>query len=234
MSKFRTYTKAQLLLVLNEKCLDALAQFPPPEAFDIKMNMRAMKVFAPDVGVPSIRVGYTMRKKSRTPKDVLWLEEHTMHCNCGEHFARDELRNDYLCLYYTTDDDARVNGYIKNASVFLGNDTFEKLSKSGIVTGYSATIKALFRFVLVHCDKATEYEEFESTKRKDLGLGPLIRGLKKLAKRNSQDTEVDEQDGADANALEVSGPVENDKKRTFHESEDEADTLTANKKARTD
>jgi hypothetical protein len=147
---------------------------------------------------------------------------------------RDELRNDYLYLYYTTDDDVRVNGYIKNASGFLGNDIFKKLSKSGIVTGYSATIKALFRFVLVHCDKATEYEGFESTKRKNLGLGPLIRGLKKLAKRNSQDTEVDEQDGADANALEVSDSVENNKKRTFHESEDEADTLTANKKARTD
>jgi hypothetical protein len=234
MSKLRTYTKAQLLLVLNERCPDALTQFPPPEAFDIKLNMRAIKVLAPDVGVPSIRVGHTMRKKSRTPKDILWLEEHTIHCNCGNHLARDEQRNDYLGLYYVTDDEVHVNAYIKNASGFLGNDIFKKLSKSSVIAGYSATIKALFRFVLVHCDKATGYEEFENKKRKNPGLDPLIRGLRKLAKHSSQDTEVDEQDGADTSAVEVSDPVDNNKKRTFGESEDEVNALPANKKARTD
>jgi hypothetical protein len=218
----RTYTKEELLRELEGACPGALKKFPPPEAFDITISMRNGKTY------PAIHVG-SMR---RPPYKDLWLEEHTTPLGYPGVIEDEDLQYDYMGLYYATEDDVGIDHYLKDTKKFQGNDIFGKLSDSGVVGLYTEMMKALFRFVLVHCDKATEYEEFPSLKSFNTGLVPLVRGIEHIAKRTPQETEMDEQGGAETDGLGVSESAERNRKRALEEAEDDANVLTTDKRAR--
>ncbi|KAF2029104.1 hypothetical protein EK21DRAFT_113164 [Setomelanomma holmii] len=67
--ELKSYTKDELLAILEESCPGALAKFPASEDFEMKMSKRDSK------DNPTLRVGNTVTSKNREVKSELWLEE---------------------------------------------------------------------------------------------------------------------------------------------------------------
>lgn len=257
----KQYTKDKLMAILRKKCPDALAKFPAPESFEIKMNKRG------GVNNPALRVGHTVTKKNRKIKDVVWLEEYDSEKgttqiprdnpgiqigNAGPMAGYDlifrpaygaEARNDYklqqlyMGMHYSTEDDFKVNLKILNAKGFKGDGIFGNFTDRGtgsVSCPFSNQMKALFRFILLHCGHTTVYEEFEDVNGKAQGPKALVSGLKKITKNILAAEE------AEAEAEERSGSEEQDdalfvkegggKKRAF---EDQGGETVESKKART-
>jgi hypothetical protein len=89
-------------------------------------------------------------------------------------------------LHYSTENIRKVNLHIKSAKGFLGDSVFGKFtdrrkftsSVRGVVSfPFGNPMKALFRFILVHCDHVTVYEEFKDANEKVQGIEPLARIL---------------------------------------------------------
>ncbi|KAH7091694.1 hypothetical protein FB567DRAFT_589567 [Paraphoma chrysanthemicola] len=210
-----SYTKDELLAILNEKCPDALAKFPPPEDFTIKVNVRG------SVDSPTLRVGHVVIGKSRKIKGELWLEEY----DSG-------LRNSHIPRQHPID----VNDYIKNSKGFKGLGIFSKFTDRGDVgMPFANPMRALFRFIMLLCGYSTVYEEFKDVNGKLQGLKPLVYGLKNIAKRfpAPQDLDLDApepaEEGEDDEGLFIQEGVSN--KRTFQTDKVEDETR---KKMRTE
>jgi hypothetical protein len=65
-------------------------------------------------------------------------------------------------MHYSTGNNLKVNSYIKNAHSFKGDGLFSRFTSrdTAIVScPFGNQVKALFRFILVHCSHATVYEE---------------------------------------------------------------------------
>jgi hypothetical protein len=60
-------------------------------------------------------------------------------------------------------------------------------------------MKALLRFVLLYCDRATDYRTLENKGGNKAGLEPLVRALRKVAKR----TATAEEEGSGAALEEI-------------------------------
>jgi hypothetical protein len=167
----KSYTKDELLAILSAKCPDALAKFPPPEDFEIKINQRrASPNETGMVDSPAVRVGHSKTRKPHKKMGDFWLEEYDPDEDKILEYAspdrpdrgaegRDarKLHEPFKGLYYTADDDVNVNGYIKNANGFMGNTIFSKLgtAKNGgvVASPFGHSIKALLRFILLpSCD----------------------------------------------------------------------------------
>lgn len=145
-----------------------------------------------------------------------------------------EARDDYKLyklskgLHYTVESDVKVNGKIKNTGGFVGNEIFGKQSKTGNVIGYANIMKALFRFVLLHCDHAHEFKEFVDKSDKVRGVKELINGLKNIAKRMADEEDGSAEEEASSELFVAEG---SDKKRSLGEV---ADKGTTKKRARTE
>ncbi|KAG9187961.1 hypothetical protein G6011_01884 [Alternaria panax] len=208
-----TYTKEQLLVKLKEACLDALAKFPAPDTFEIGERRRP--------GRYKLRVGYTVTRKSRKVGETLWLDERKhAHAPVYDEFNHSrgaycrteqewKIRRRQISLYDSNTEDAYRNRHVKNAEMIRGDGIFDKLTDSGLISPFSLTMKAVLRFVLVYCDRATECRTFESEGKKKAGLAPLIRALRKIAER-TPDSGDDSTDSAEEEGDEAS--VYGDKK----------------------
>jgi hypothetical protein len=182
------YTKDQLLAVLQQMCPAALAKFPPPGAFEVREH---------HLGQYALKVGYTMTKKSRKVGDLLWLDERQQpSVSSYDEFSytqraydrtvrENKIRRSEIGLYYTTNEDAYRNKYIKNAKIIKDDNVFGKLTNHGTTSPFSLTMKALLRLVLLYCDRATEYRILENKGGNKTGLEPLVRALRKVAKRTA-------------------------------------------------
>jgi hypothetical protein len=73
----KSYTKDELLAILSAKCPDALAKFPPPEDFEIKINQRRASPNEPGmVDSPAVRVGHSKTRKPHKKMGDFWLEQY--------------------------------------------------------------------------------------------------------------------------------------------------------------
>ncbi|KAF1844117.1 uncharacterized protein K460DRAFT_157839 [Cucurbitaria berberidis CBS 394.84] len=207
-NSLKTFTKAELFEILDAKCPDALNSFPPPEAFEFVTKTRDGK------DAVALKIGHHVTQSNRIVRNELYLEEYdtasqatggaappprlgevrlfndqgpfTYTCLYGKAIKNEErLQKLYQHLFYTTIDDAKMNMKIKNAKGFLGTEVFGKLNATGILRPWSDTIRALYRFVLVHCNHKENFEEFENANGNRQGVNALVRGLKKIAERTS-------------------------------------------------
>lgn len=103
-----------------------------------------------------------------------------------------------------------MNGRLSNAKVIQGNGVFGKLSKVGLPAPFSPTIKALIRFIFMHCGYATHFEEFRDVNNKEKSIRTLIRALKQITRQKPLEEQNKEPLGAetasseDENAIFVS------------------------------
>jgi hypothetical protein len=215
----KSYTKDELLAILSAKCPDALAKFPPPEDFEIKINQRRASPNEPGmVDSPAVPVGHSKTRKPHKKMGDFWLEQYDPDEDKILEYAspdrpdrgaeaRDarKLHEPFKGLYYTANDDVNVNGYIKNANGFVGNTIFSKLgtAKNGgvVASPFGHSIKALLRFILLHCGRADVFKEYLDEKNKVQGIGALARVLNAMAKRMKEaekvEVEVEQEDEED-------------------------------------
>ena len=170
-------TKEQVLAELQQSCPDALAKFPAPDAFEFREH---------HPGQYALKVGNSVTKKSKKIGGVLWLDEREDQAfisNYKSMAANDAIRK-IMDLYYSTAEDIPRTTYVKNAGCIQGDGVFGKLSNNGLITPFTLIVKALLRFILLHCGYAEEYKTFTNKKTR-VGLKPLIRALKEIAKRTN-------------------------------------------------
>jgi hypothetical protein len=73
----KSYPKDELLAILSEMCPDALAKFPPPEDFEIKINQRRASPYEPGmVDSPTVHVGHFKTRKPHKKMGDFWFEEY--------------------------------------------------------------------------------------------------------------------------------------------------------------
>ncbi|KAJ4376324.1 hypothetical protein N0V83_001607 [Neocucurbitaria cava] len=201
----KTFTKAELLEVLEQKCGDALRSFPPPETFEFLHRGNRI----------ALKVGNGIKWK-RNVKKNLYLEdcETTSQATVraappplpgevrltsgkagpststfihGKAAEDDEkLQTLYQNLSYTTFNDKPLNEKIKNSRGIKGDNVFGKLTANGILKSpFSNTIRVLYRFLLVYCDHKLNFEEFKIARSRVGGVNTLVRVLEEIAKRTS-------------------------------------------------
>jgi hypothetical protein len=82
-------------------------------------------------------------------------------------------------MHYSTASRPNANSYVNNAKGFQGDGV---ISIFNVSSPFGLQMKAIFRFIILHCGRATVFEEFEGANGKVQGIEPLIRGLKAIAK----------------------------------------------------
>lgn len=198
----KTFTKAELLEVLEQKCGDALRSFPPPETF--QFIHRGNRV--------ALKVGNRVKWK-RNVKKNLYVEElettsqaiggaapsPSIHGKAAK--DEEEIQTSYQNLSYRTFDDKPLNDKIKNSRGIRGDNVFGKLTANGTLKNpFINTIRVLYRFLLVYCDLKKNFEEFKIARGRAGGVNILVRALEEIVKRTSA---VDGSE--DSNAIHGSG-----------------------------
>ncbi|KAF2847116.1 hypothetical protein T440DRAFT_521112 [Plenodomus tracheiphilus IPT5] len=257
-TELKTYTKEELLAILGEKCPDALSKFPTPEAFSIK-TIKRDRINSPALWVGHSVTATARKIKEVLWLEEYDIEKGYQHpgrdihgVQIGNHgplarydpiFApiygadrRDDqkLQALFIGMHYSTEKLGTVNHQIKNAKGFKGNDVFGKLSPHGIVScPFSNPMKALFRFVLLHCGYTTVFGEFKDMNGKAQGVKSLVYGLKKIAARMSDVQEIETEERTESeeqdDALFVQKTGGGGRKRA---QEDETSHVETNKKSR--
>lgn len=250
----KKYTKAELLAMLDKACPNALASFPDPEEFEFRTNDRHGK------GNVALMVGHRVTQTKKRFRDDLWLEEHdtTTQQTAVRHpenksnplhfkeiwgsMGKKEwnLQRLYNGLYYTGSEDDVVNLKLKNAKGYKGTGVFSQFNAHGcVITPFNNRIKAIFRFILLHCDHATHYEEFKASNGNLQGINTLVRALRKVTSgaavaedEDKDEEEVRSQEGSAENQPVVSKGNHGSKKRALEDDEDDESAEVASKKAR--
>jgi hypothetical protein len=196
----KVYTKDELHVILSKRCPTALAIFPPPHTFSIRVHKK---------GNPSLEIGHSITKGLRKSKYVLWMKEYAMH--------------DQAVLYFTAEDGSDYLTSSDNKFAYRGNELFEKLSNDGIVQSPVAT-HALYRYIMLMCGHATEFKDKDTTyaqHRKvstEGSLRRLIWALRQIEKRTvvSENSSMasgssDEEDNSDMDNHRDTGKDNNDR-----------------------
>ncbi len=214
----KSYSKAELIGILTEKCPKALAEFPSPDTFEFRTYKRKGKDNV------ATKIGFRITKAARNVKGELWIEEYrtTDPANLpwlrpayarkvigragpmagyddiyGPAYGREakhprkrlEKQNG---LYYTDAARKSVNNMVCNANKIKGNELFGKLHNSGFIGPYSDMVRALLRFILVHCGHADRFEEFKNPHHNIVGLKPLIRAFNAVTRPAPPEEEASE------------------------------------------
>jgi hypothetical protein len=165
----KRYTKAELIAILEDKCPDALSQFPAPSQFEFKTGSDG------DI----LHVGTTI-KTYKSGTEELWVQVHGV---CKP-----------FLYYYTVSkrDQCEDPFSFKNRTDYInGNAIFGKLVETGrTLHVYSVELKTLIAFIFVYCDKKTEFPDFDYGK----GLPMLISVLEEMAPRFEMEDEVEAED----------------------------------------
>lgn len=262
----KTYDKSELIEALVAKgCEDALAKFPPAQDFEFriqdnndehkialrvghrvtKKHKKVMEELwleeAEANDVPSdYRAPVKYRGKvignagSGGGFDNIHAPAYGAEAKCSR------ARNDkFIGLFYTLENGIAMNDKVCNSGSIKGEGVFGKLSKGVYLAPYSDQIKALFRFILIHCDHIDNWEEFENASGRITGINCLAMVLKKIAKHIPSDdfvgmegtNEIEEMEHGDTEKEEetVLVPEGQNKKRPRDEG---TETLSSKKKAR--
>jgi hypothetical protein len=205
MGRCKRYTKDELLKILNEKCPDAVAKLPSPDAFEFKRYNDRRHML---IGSTNQRV-----RRGELP---LWVQ-----C-LGEGETKPWLAFE---TDFTTDTSMLVR-----REGLKGNFFFGKMTKSGLFRTLvdSDSLKAVVAFVFVYCGNMEKFMDFGFGR----GVKVLVESLQAIAARTQDEGEArDSPAGEDRHAAKTEktakkGHNSETKRPLTDEGEDEGNVAT--------